>query len=483
MSGIEVTATRPAHRPGGGERPTGSSRQSGLNTIVARLLLLFVALAPIPLGSNRPFFWAVNAIVVGLLGAGYLAALMLARQPFRIPLGRIWPSVLAVLVVCLYLVLQALPLGQLPGLGAALATWLAVPTAAGVALASSAISVSPGSTWLMLLRWGTYAVLFVLALQVATRQDRRDMMLNAVVVFIAAYAIFALASLLQFGDTLLGMPKWAYEGSATGTFVNRNSFATFLSFGAVVTLTMLVRTFVRQDEGEPGDVRRLRVDPIVFAYLVALAIIGAALLATQSRMGVFAGTIGCVAVLLLAQRRLRWRRGWLLLLVPLALVVAAAAIYVYGQGLVERLGSQDSTADVRLDLYVQVLEMIRARPWLGYGGGAFEQAFQLFHRPPVSPDLLWDHAHNTYLTLWSELGVIVGSIPLLLVGLAAIRLVWGSSKARSDWAARVAAVAAVVVAAVHSLADFSLEIEANALLFVLLLGLGTAARISKQVRS
>jgi O-antigen ligase len=243
---------------------------------------------------------------------------------------------------------------------------------------------------------------------------------------------------------------------------------------------MLAGTFVRQDDGEVRDERRLRVDPIVLVYLLALAAIGAALLATESRMGAFAGAVGCLSVVLLSQRRLRWRRGWYLLWVPAALIVLGAAVYLYGQGLVERLGSQAESADVRFDLYLQVIEMIRARPLLGYGGGAFEQAFQLFHHPPVSPDRVWDRAHNTYLALWSELGLVAGSVPILLVAAGAIRLAWNSSSAGSDWTGRVAAIGVIVVAATHSLADFSLEIQANAILFIVLLGVGTAARMTRR---
>lgn len=480
MSGIEVTATRPASRGARLESGARASRQSALNDLLARVILVIAALVPIPLGSNRPFFWAINALIVGLTGLVYIAALRGAREPFRVGVGRFGPSVALYAVVALYLVFQALPLGHLTIGGITTPDLVAVLTGAHLKLAADAISLSPNSTWLMLLRWATYGVLFLLVVQVSTRAHRRELMLNVIVAIVAGYAIFGLASLLQFGDTLLSMPKWAYEGSATGTFVNRNSFATFLSFGAVVTVTMLAGAFVRQDDGEVGDDRRLRADPIVLVYLLALAAIVAALLATQSRMGAFAGAMGCLSVVLLAQRRLRWRRAWYLLWVPAALVVVGAAIYLYGQGLVERLGSQAAAADVRLDLYAQVIEMIGARPLLGYGGGAFEQAFQLFHHLPVSPDLVWDRAHNTYLALWAELGLVVGSIPILLVAVTAVQLAWNSSSAGSDWTGRVAAVGVVAVAAIHSLADFSLEIQANTILFVILLGIGTSARIHRR---
>jgi O-antigen ligase len=476
MAEIQVTATRPTPLGALAQRGVGASRQSRLNDVLARVLLVLIALVPIPLGSNRPFFWATNAFAVGLISLIYIAALRRAGEPFRVNGGRLWPSLMLYVSVAIYLVIQSLPLSQL---GTTASQLLTIPTANGIALSGQTISVAPTSTWLMLMRWATCGVLFFLALQVATRAHRREMMLNVIVGIVVAYAIFGLASLLQLGDTLLSMPKWAYEGSATATFVNRNSFATFLSFGAVVTVTMLAGTFVRQDD---GDGRRQVVDPIVLIYLLALAAILAALFATQSRMGVLSGIAGCLVVIILAQRRLRQRRGLLLLFVPTALLGAGLLAYLYGQGLVERLGSQESTADVRLDLYSQVIEMIRARPLLGFGGGAFEQAFQLFHKPPVSPDLVWDRAHNTYLALWSELGVVVGSIPILLIGAAAVRLAWKSSRSGSDWTGRIAAVGAIVVAAIHSLADFSLEIQANTILFVVLLGLGTSAAVSKRSR-
>ena len=135
---------------------------------------------------------------------------------------------------------------------------------------------------------------------------------------------------------------------------------------------------------------------------------------------------------------------------------------------------------MRGDLYAQVLGMIAARPWLGYGGGAFEAAYPLVHLPPVSPDLVWDKAHSTYLSLWAELGVIAGSIPMLLVagiGADALRLYL---RRRGDWACPAAAVSAIVVVAIHSVVDFSLEIEANVFLFLAILAVGVARRDERE---
>ena len=147
---------------------------------------------------------------------------------------------------------------------------------------------------------------------------------------------------------------------------------------------------------------------------------------------------------------------------------------LFGSGTLDRLGSVEQSFDVRLALYSQVIEMIASRPLLGFGGGSFEAAFPLFHALPVSPDLVWNKTHSTYLALWVEYGVIFGSIPLLVVlgiGLRCIQLV---IRRKSDWVLPLASLGIIVTAALHSLVDFSLEMEANALFFTALLALGLA---------
>src|SRR5690606_18271892 len=83
---------------------------------------------------------------------------------------------------------------------------------------------------------------------------------------------------------------------------------------------------------------------------------------------------------------------------------------------------------------------------------------------------------NTYLALWSELGIVAGSIPILLVavGFVAIAIRFRGSRSRLDTAPQAAAIAVTVTCAVHSLAAFSLEVAANTLIFLAILACGLA---------
>jgi O-antigen ligase len=374
--------------------------------------------------------------------------------------------------IAAFLVLQMLPLPEF------VASHPFV-TAAGKIIASTTLSISPGDTALMLLRLSGYWLFFTMVLRVSADAGRANRMLLALFAIIAAYALLGLALLTQFGDTLLWVSKWAYQGDATATFINKNSFATFLAFGVVIGLVLFVnnRAVLGDDVDEPGEPGSWGVGAIL---ICGLLFVGAALLATHSRMGVLAAITGCMLALPLSLSKLGLRRtnmivsGFAVILAVLLLAI------LFGGGVVERLTSIENATDVRIALYRQVLRMIADRPWLGYGGGTFQQAYPLYHLPPVGSDAVVDRAHSTYLTLWVELGLAFGSVPMAMVagaGVACLRLFRISD---TNWATPLAAAAVIVVAAVHSTVEFSLEIEANVYLFlaVLAIGLGRLGRRS-----
>jgi O-antigen ligase len=133
---------------------------------------------------------------------------------------------------------------------------------------------------------------------------------------------------------------------------------------------------------------------------------------------------------------------------------------------------------LRLDLYQQTLQLIAQRPLLGFGGGSFEWAYQLVHLPTVAPEFRWDRAHNTYLALWAELGVPVGSLVIVLIALIGGRVSKAMASGVGSWTAQAACLGVVVAGGLHSLVDFSLEIQANTLLFLAICAAGLAASLA-----
>jgi len=166
----------------------------------------------------------------------------------------------------------------------------------------------------------------------------------------------------------------------------------------------------------------------------------------------------------------RSHRQWPLVILGAGIIMIA----LFGQGLTERFLFSSSSLSTRWQLYQQVQGLIAARPLTGFGAGSFPLAFELVHAPGVSSDVVWTRAHSTYLTLWSEYGLLIGSIPII-AGITVLRGIanrWRVGDA--DPALAMAAIGAIILAAVHSIFDFSLEIQANAFLLLAILGLALA---------
>ena len=458
----DIPMTAPTLRAGTtGERRRSRSGQRRLNSVLFWALLALVAVAPLPFGSVRPIFWGAWAFYVGLVGAAYFAISALRGEQLRISPGKLIVPLALFAATCLYLAFQLMPIGEVP-----------IITANGVTLAAPQISIAPSMTLLMLLRQLAFGLFAFLVMQVSLNDGRRALLLMLLLTVVILYAIYALIA-LQAGDTILGLPKWAYPGSATGPFVNRNSFATFVGFGAILALVQGCAVLVRQSQRHAHDGHIVNFRSSIVLFALAYGFLLVVLVATQSRMGLFATLAGSALVILVTMLTIG-RLGFALVAVPVGLALLAAALYLVGGGLFERIANLEFSAEVRTNLYAQVLELIAMRPWTGFGGGTFELAFPLVHQLPVSPDVTWNKAHNTYLTLWSELGLVAGSLPILAVGYLAFRMLRSLIRREGSWSAQTAGLGVIALGAVHSLVDFSLEIPANTLLFLAIVAAGTA---------
>ena len=448
-------------RPMTGRRIRRSVNDSSYGTthnVLAVVLLAFLALEPLALGGNRPLFWTTSTLVMAIVAALYSVVLIVRRQKFRVAVSAVWPDGILFLIVSLLLLTQLAPLGSVQDFVAA----------SGVIVEARTLSLAPGSTAMMLMQFVGYGLCFWLVLQISANRRRARLLMLGVFGIVAAYAALGLYLLTQLDDTFFGATKLAYFGSATATFVNRNSYCTYLAMGFCMGWALLLEALA------PSERRSGPAWFFVATILTVQVLILAAMIATNSRMGLFSGVAGALLVAALGATKIRigglsWRVA-----LGFGVMALAGLVWLFGGGLVERLGSIDRSADVRGDLYAQIWQMILARPILGYGGGAFEVAYPLFHAAPVTSDLIWDKAHSTYLALWVELGLVAGSAPLLLVGWQAIRALRQFLRPATNWVVPLAFLGVTTDVALHSTVDFSLEIPANAYLFVALAALAAA---------
>lgn len=134
-------------------------------------------------------------------------------------------------------------------------------------------------------------------------------------------------------------------------------------------------------------------------------------------------------VLLPFYKALRWRYTFAVPFFTLAVLMSGAvAMWVLSnaESVLSVLG-KDVTLTGRTEVWNAVLEMIWRRPWLGYGYGTFWQGWE-GESAHVWLSTIWlgfvaPHAHNGFLDLWLDiglLGVLVFAVGFLLAFLRAI---------------------------------------------------------------
>lgn len=443
----------------------GASRARA-NTILMWVTLVVIALVPLALGGNRPMSWTLTLLVLATAGLIYFRTMVSLKANMTIPLNELPVRVGLIGIFLAYCCLQLLPIAAwLPG------QFVYLP--AGVP-PTSAITVSPPESLLSVITWLNVLFVGYFAMQAGGNEHRAHRMIGYLFWIGVAHACYAFILFHEFDDSILFMPKWTYQGSMTGAFVNRNTFATFLASSAVLGLVTIAHRMETQRKSIQGwlSLKQGIVLPILGSIIVM-----AALVSTTSRMGVLVGVAGLVLTSLLLLLKQGGGAGGILrrvFLLGLLLIAVAALFSLYGSGTLERLGSVEREADYRFELYEQVWAMVMTRPWTGYGGGAFELSFTMFHQWPLSFDLIWQKAHNTYLGLFADYGLVFGSLPILVVLLSLLTQLWKYLKSATIDYPTIASISVICIASLHAFVDFSLEIQGYALYFAAIVGIGVA---------
>ena len=433
-----------------------------------------LAWAPLWLGSNRVLAWGLNGLIFpGMLVLYELSRLLLDR-PHAVSMRRIAvPAALFAGVVAW--------IGVQMSLVAPPAITHPIWTLAGQALdapVSPSISVNRQASALALLRLATDASVFWLALQLGRQPQRAYLLLRSVSAIVAAYAAFGLiaTAFLAGAIPFLDGPS---PGLVRSTFVNKNTFAAYAGMGLIVTTALIAQLYRGEDMGSGGPalyrLGRL-IDATIRSGWTLIAsglIILVALLGTGSRGGVLAAALGVATAIVLSGSRQKRMAQHIKPIAAMTLVLAAALVF-FGDIFVGRIAASGLDDATRAAVYAIMARSILDAPLTGLGYGTFADVFPLYRDQSISTIGVWDKAHNTYLEVWQGLGLVFGTALMAIVVWQVARCLIGAIRRRRDAESSIAAFCVGLLLAVHSLVDFSLQIQSVSLTFMALLGAGVA---------
>jgi len=338
------------------------------------------------------------------------------------------------------------------------------------------LSLVPPETLVYLLKF-LVIVIFIIAL-FRIRMSKGDItsLINTLILSASIQAIFGLTK-YALGNERFFLLFGRMESPMTfltGTLGNPDHFAFWMEMTIPLVMAMFFLR-IRLFEGRSG-LKQKMIGAVnenwrVILYLLVFALLGTAVVLSGSRSGIVAMVISLV---LFAQLSVyfSWtrqiRRKMKYLLIALSLVI----IFVGAQDTVHKfLQTGDLTEGGRFIRWPNTISLFMDFPLLGSGFGTYRYAFF----PYDQLDKWSRHAHNDYLEILAEGGLLGGFIFLGLVTVLMTSFIrmWARRRHPQMKILGNGILCALFVAVFHSLLDFSLRIPSNVLILsvIFLLGL------------
>ena len=446
-------------------------------------LVLGLAWAPFWYGSNDLIAWGINAIVFPGLAAIYELSVLVRGRRHPVGIRNIaWPCVLfAVVVLWIFLQMASWSRGF-----PAHPVWAMAGEALGLPLAGS-ISVNRDLTMLALVRLITVASAFWIALQLCRDAGNARRLIAAIAAIGCLYAGYGLIAFALQAGRLPWLEASSREGFVTATFVNHNSFATYAGLALMAMCGLVLREYRHRLLGTEGH-RGLTIAALIEstgqagAALVAGGfVLVVAILLTGSRGGGIASAFGLFVLCFLTLARPEKQAAKPLAPTLLALVLVAGATFAFGDVLIGTMAERGLDDSNRASVYLITLRSIFDAPLTGFGYGTFADVFPMYRDRSVSVQGAWQQAHDTYLEVFQGLGLVFGFMLVAAVVLLVLRCARGAVTRQENATVPRVAVGMACLVGIHSLVDFSLQIQAVALTFAAALGAGVAQSESSRL--
>lgn len=430
---------------------------------------------PLPMASKSIIAQNLFTVAITLLSLACCLSFALSRH-YRTPLAfrKAFPAYLLLALNIIWLWLQSTPLPV---------EWINILSPARSAYAgmetnpqSMTLSFYPWITQQRLLLSAAYLQLFMLTLLLIDTKDRLRTLLYVLVglgLFQAAYgSIMTLSGI----EKVWWYKKEAHTGVATGTLLNRNHLANYLTFCAAAAMGLLLAAKPSESANSRRDVIRNVMNWLLGIkgfVRFSLIIMVTGLILTHSRMGnvaFFASLTIAGAIWLILTRN--HSRNVLILFGSLIVIDILLLGGWFGiEKVAERIEQTQADRELRNILLPYMIDMAKTFSWAGTGAGTFETVFPLYNQILLS--VVYNEAHSDYLQFIIEQGII-GVTPLALVILLGLLKTWQSLRRRHSrllTGTGFSILMVLVATGIHASVEYTLQRPATASLLVIFLAL------------
>jgi len=344
------------------------------------------------------------------------------------------------------------------------------------------LSINRENTLTEFFRVSSYVAFYILAVQLLTKKEFMKKTLAITVFFASGLSFFAVLQHLLSNSKIYWFRQLTQGGSLFGPYVNRNHYAGLMEmlFPLVLGLFLFYKPQVhyRSFREKMSGLFNLKETNIYIVLGFSVVLIATSIFLTLSRSGIVSLCISLILFgILFLYRGMDKKRAVVIVVISLLIVLTVG--WFGWSSLFERFGavkdSQGNIAELRLTIWKDTINIIKNFPIAGTGFGTFVNIYPGYRT--VSGDSVAEHAHNDYLELLSDGGIIAALIIgwFLIVFFYKSFLVFSKRREIYSMLMFIAAVTGMFGLFIHSITDFNLHIGANGLYFFFLMGLAVSA--------
>lgn len=344
------------------------------------------------------------------------------------------------------------------------------------------LSISKKATVAEIIRITSYAAFYILTVQLLADKVLLKKTVFVLILFASVLSFFGILQHILSNNKIFWLRELTQGGYPFGPYVNRNHYAGLV--GMIFPLVLSVFVYFkpvfsygslreRTYEFFSQTMSNMHIILGFSAVLIALSIF-----LSMSRGGIISLSLSIMLLSIMLVRSSGKSSRGILVLATIVLVLYSVGWFGWDP-IFERFSTirnpQGDIAELRVAIWRDTIAIAKDFPLTGTGFGSFINIYPGYRT--IQTDGIADHAHNDYLELLSDGGIVA----VILFGWFISSVLYKSYtvflKRKEGYSQHIfmGSLAGILSMLFHSITDFNMHIGANALYFFFLAGLAVSS--------
>lgn len=450
------------------------------NKIIYVIFLSVLIFSPLAFGTVETWSYAVLEGLIFLSFSLFLLKKLQHNEEFVYEV----PGIIPLLLLTGYIFIQIIPLPPKLVKFIAPETYNLYEDTILIFNPSSwiSISINKKATLLQFFKISSYVCFYFITIQLLKDQDNLKKTVAVIVIFASLLSFLSLLQHIVSNNKIYWIRKLTQGGTPFGPYVNRNHYAGLMEmiFPIVLSLFLLYKPHVFHKSLREKFVRIFNINKTNIYILLGFAavLIATSVFLTLSRSGIVSLCLSMIVFGFLFLSKGNNKKTGIIIITIFILIVLSVGWFGW-EPIFERFEKvrtlEGNISDLRIEIWRDSKNIIEDFFLTGTGAGTFAYIYPKYKT--ISGSAVVDHAHNDYIEILSEGGIIIFLLCtwFLLVVLYKTYISFRKRRELYSIYIVIAALTGLIAILIHSITDFNLDIGANGLYFFAIIALAVSA--------